>query len=109
MTVVIAPHPLPDDDCDPTRRHLLRLAAASIAVPLLPMFVAEAAPLTYGLKPLKLDDGAWMIAGAQEAITFENGGAIANITILIHPTARSSSIPDRRAALAKSWQGWRAR
>lgn len=70
------------DDIDPERRRALRLTAAAFAVPLLPVFVAEAAPLAYQLKPLKLDDGAWMIAGVQEAITFQNGGAIANITIL---------------------------
>jgi quinoprotein relay system zinc metallohydrolase 1 len=70
------------DNFDPARRHVLQLAAAAVAMPLLPVFIADAAPLAYALKPLKLDDGAWMIAGRQEAITFENGGAIANITIL---------------------------
>jgi quinoprotein relay system zinc metallohydrolase 1 len=64
------------------RRRLLKLAALSAAAPFLPMVFAEAAPLTYSLKPQKIADGVWMIAGAQEAITFENGGAIANITII---------------------------
>jgi quinoprotein relay system zinc metallohydrolase 1 len=64
------------------RRQLLSLGAAALTVPFLPMFIAAATPLTYALKPLKLAEGVWMIAGAQEAITFENGGAIANITIL---------------------------
>lgn len=64
------------------RRDVLRSAAAAIAIPLLPIFVSEAAPLAYTLTPKKIGDGVWMIAGAQEAITFDNGGAIANITIL---------------------------
>ncbi|MEQ1653950.1 MAG: quinoprotein relay system zinc metallohydrolase 1 [Hyphomicrobium sp.] len=101
-----------DDEHDPGRRHLLRLAAASIALPLLPMFVAEAAPLTYALKPIKLDDGVWMIAGRQEAITFENGGAIANITILdssdgaiIIDTGPSRRFGEELAALSRTLTG----
>jgi quinoprotein relay system zinc metallohydrolase 1 len=43
---------------------------------------ASAAPLTYSLKPTPISDGVWMIAGAQEGITFANGGAIANVSIL---------------------------
>jgi quinoprotein relay system zinc metallohydrolase 1 len=74
--------PFDERELDPERRRVLRLAAAAVALPLLPVFIAEAAPLAYTLEPIKLDDGAWMIAGRQEAITFENGGAIANITIL---------------------------
>ena len=65
-----------------SRRELLAIASSGAAVPFLPMFVAEAAPLVYAPKPIKVADGLWMIAGAQEAITLENGGAIANITIL---------------------------
>ncbi len=57
-------------------------SVSAAAQPFLPMFVAEAVPLTYNLKPTKLTDGAWMIAGRPEVITLENGGAIANITIL---------------------------
>lgn len=66
----------------PSRRALLKLGAAAVAYPLLPIFFTEAAPLTYTLQPQKIADGAWTIAGVNEAITFENGGAIANITIL---------------------------
>ena len=69
-------------DLDPQRRRILKLTAAGFASTLLPVFVAEAAPLAYVLKPLKIGDGAWMIAGVPEKISFENGGAIANITIL---------------------------
>jgi quinoprotein relay system zinc metallohydrolase 1 len=112
LNIVIEPNSITDTDCDPTRRRLLRLAAASIAVPLLPMFVAQAAPLTYALKPIKLDDGAWMIAGAQEAITFENGGAIANITILdtsdgavIIDTGPSRRFGEELAALTRTLTG----
>lgn len=67
---------------DFTRRQALGTGAAAVAATYLPMFDAQAAPLTYTLAPKKIADGVWMLAGAQEAITFENGGAIANITIL---------------------------
>lgn len=99
-------------DTDPIRRRLLRTAAASIALPLLPMFSAQAAPLTYDIKPIELDLGVWMIAGAQEAITFENGGAIANITILdssegaiIVDTGPSKRFGMQLASLARTLTG----
>lgn len=91
---------------------MLKLAAASIALPLLPVFVADAAPLAYALKPQKIADGVWMIAGAQEAITFENGGAIANITILdskdgaiVVDTGPSRRYGEQLAALARELTG----
>lgn len=65
------------------RRSLLKVSAAAAYLALLPR--AEelaAAPLNYELKPTKLEDGIWMIPGAQDAITMANGGAIANISIL---------------------------
>lgn len=96
--------------CD--RRDVLRSAAAAIAIPLLPVFVTEAAPLTYTLKPQKIDDGVWIIAGAQEAITFDNGGAIANITILdskdgaiIVDTGPSRRYGEQLSALARELTG----
>lgn len=64
------------------RRDFAAAAASLIAAPLLPAFVADAAPLAYDLKPEKIADGVWMIAGAREAMTFENGGAISNSIIL---------------------------
>lgn len=101
-----------NDDIDPERRRMLRLAAASVALPLLPVFVAEAAPLTYALSPKKIGDGVWMIAGVQEAITFKNGGAIANITILdskdgaiIVDTGPSRRYGEELARLAKQLTG----
>ncbi len=48
----------------------------------LPAFDVAAAPLAYTLKPNKIAEGTWVLEGAQEAITSENGGAIANISIL---------------------------
>lgn len=99
-------------DLHPSRRRVLQLAAAGTALHLLPVFVAEAAPLAYTLRPQKLDDGAWMIAGANEAITFENGGAIANITILdstegaiVVDTGPSRRYGEELAKLAKSLTG----
>lgn len=58
------------------------LAAAALALPLLPAFDATAAPLAYNLAPVKVRDGVWVVIGAQEAITARNGGAIANIGIV---------------------------
>lgn len=52
------------------------------ALSLLPAFGLEALPLTYELKPQTLADGTWLIRGAQEAITRDNGGAIANVAVL---------------------------
>lgn len=112
MPVTIDTPPDPHDPSDPQRRQLLRLAAAAFVAPLLPMFTAHAAPLTYDLKPVKLDDGAWMIGGRQEAITFENGGAIANITILdssegaiIIDTGPSRRFGEELATLARTLTG----
>lgn len=100
------------EESHPSRRRLLKLGAAAIAYPLLPVFIADAAPLTYTLKPQKIADGAWMIAGVNEAITFENGGAIANITILdssegaiVIDTGPSRRYGEALADLAKSLTG----
>lgn len=67
---------------DPTRRDLMRLLAGTAVAPYLAAFDAAAAPLEYSLRPTVLDDGVWLVAGAQEAITPANGGAIANVAIL---------------------------
>lgn len=61
---------------------MLAAGSATLASLCLPAFDTSAAPLAYALKPLKLDEGVWIVPGAQEAITQANGGAIANITIL---------------------------
>ncbi|MDX2308293.1 MAG: quinoprotein relay system zinc metallohydrolase 1 [Hyphomicrobium sp.] len=63
-----------------TRREVLTLAAAASATAVTGR--SAAAPLSYTLAPEKLDDGIWLVRGAQEAITRQNGGAIANIAIL---------------------------
>lgn len=66
-----------------SRRGALGLAgAAGIHAALSPMFDVLAAPLAYRLQPMAVAEGVWMIAGAQEAITRANGGAIANVVIL---------------------------
>ena len=93
------------------RRTLARLAAGPLA-PLLPAFEVAAAPLAYRLDPQKLDDGVWLVAGAQEAITAKNGGAIANIVILdtsagavIVDTGPSRRFGEQLAALARELTG----
>ncbi len=65
-----------------SRRTVLTATGLASALAVWPMFAAVSAPLRYGLKPIKLSPGVWMILGADEAITRENGGAIANIVIL---------------------------
>jgi quinoprotein relay system zinc metallohydrolase 1 len=65
-----------------TRRAALAVLGAAAGAPILPMFSAQAAPLVYILKPSKLTDGVWMVAGVPEAVTRGNGGAIANIGIM---------------------------
>ncbi|PPC87073.1 MAG: MBL fold metallo-hydrolase [Hyphomicrobium sp.] len=92
-----------------TRRQLAVALSSTIAAPLLPAFVAEAAPLSYTLKPQEIADGVWVIEGAQEAITFENGGAIANIVIMdstdgaiVIDTGPSRRFGEALAALAQS-------
>lgn len=67
---------------DIDRRDLLIRASASTAMMWASAWRAAAAPLVYDLKPKPLTDGIWLIPGAQDAITFENGGAIANVLIL---------------------------
>lgn len=65
-----------------TRRSALGLVSMAMASPWLCARTAHAEPLTYTLKPDKIADGVWIVPGAQEAITFANGGAIANVAIL---------------------------
>jgi len=82
-------------------------AAASLGLPLaavMPAFDVNAAPLSYELKPKKIADGIWYLAGVQEDISRDNGGAIANIAIL---DTRDGAIvvdtgPSKRYGLALS-------
>ncbi|HMN37079.1 MAG TPA: quinoprotein relay system zinc metallohydrolase 1 [Hyphomicrobium sp.] len=97
---------------DIDRRRFLGAAAAAAGVPFLPMFSAQSAPLTYELKPIAITQGMWMLTGAPQPITFENGGAIANITILdssdgaiIVDTGPSRRFGEELAALARSLTG----
>lgn len=98
---------------DINRRNLLRAAAAAgITLPYAHVFCAQASPLHYQLKPIPIGDGAWMLAGVQEAIKFENGGAIANITILdsrdgaiVIDTGPSRRFGEQLAELARSLTG----
>lgn len=92
-----------------SRRQLSAALGSTFAAPLLPAFIAAAAPLSYTLSPQKIADGVWMIAGAQEAITLENGGAIANIVIMdssdgaiVIDTGPSRRFGEALAALAQS-------
>lgn len=65
-----------------SRRELMAAVAGTAVVPYLTAFGIEAAPLQYTLIPRLLVEGVWLIAGAQEAITRDNGGAIANVVVL---------------------------
>ncbi len=64
------------------RRALLAGLSGIAGAPILGMFDAKAGPLTYTLVPQKLAEGVWMVAGVPEAVTAQNGGAIANIGIM---------------------------
>lgn len=59
----------------PSRRAVLAGSAAALAAPR----VWAAPRLHYGLKPQPVADGLWMIEGAPEYFSFENGGNIVNI------------------------------
>lgn len=94
------------------RREAIRAGIVAAGVPFLPMFSAFSAPLTYDLKPIVIADGIWMLAGVPQPITFENGGAIANITILdssegaiIIDTGPSRRYGEALATLARSLTG----
>ena len=95
-----------------TRRETLGALSAAALAPWLGAIKAAAAPLTYTLKPEKLTDGVWLIRGAQEAISMNNGGAIANVSILdtdagaiIIDTGPSHKYGEALAAVAKELTG----
>lgn len=95
-----------------SRRTLMAVAGATAIEPLLPMFMCEAAPLAYELKPQVIGEGAWIVAGVPEPITLKNGGAIANITILdskdgaiIVDTGPSRRFGEQLARLARELTG----
>ncbi|WP_425039283.1 quinoprotein relay system zinc metallohydrolase 1 [Primorskyibacter sp. S187A] len=60
-----------------TRRKTLGLLAAASALP-----VPAMARMSYALEPRAVADGVWMIEGAREYFSMENGGAIVNIALL---------------------------
>ena len=67
-----------------TRRKAMMLGSASalmmgISARLSPVC---AAPKSYDLKPVQVGDGLWMIEGATEYFSGENGGAIVNCTLI---------------------------
>lgn len=61
-----------------SRRTALKtgLACAAATLPL------PAMARSYALAPVQIDDGVWMIEGAQESFAPRNGGAICNIVLL---------------------------
>ncbi|MDR7038521.1 quinoprotein relay system zinc metallohydrolase 1 [Methylobacterium sp. BE186] len=63
-----------------TRRRCLALGLGAAAA-ILPA-ASRAAPRRYALEPVPVAEGAWTIYGAAEPITAQNGGAIANVSIL---------------------------
>lgn len=65
-----------------TRRHALGVLSTAVAGSWFAPGGAHSAPLAYELKPRPIAHGVWLIEGAQEAITLDNGGAIANVAII---------------------------
>ena len=96
-----------------SRRDTLKfLPAVFASASIVSAMQAAAAPLTYSLKPEKLTDGIWVLRGAQEAISIENGGAIANVSIIdtsagavIVDTGPSHRFGEALALLAKDLTG----
>lgn len=66
-----------------SRRAALKRLAGIAALPLIAgaFDAAVAAPLSYPMKPVRIDEGVWVLYGVPEPIDRSNGGAIANITI----------------------------
>ena len=73
----------------PTRRDALRLGASAAAmacgIAALPR-PAAAARNAYDLTPRQVADGIWMIEGAREYFSVQNGGAIVNVALIETPT-----------------------
>ena len=95
-----------------SRRQALVALSSLASLPFIQAFDLEAAPLAYELEPRQLTDGIWMIAGAQEAITSRNGGAIANVLVLdssagaiVVDTGPSLRFGEALAALARQLTG----
>lgn len=65
----------------PTRRAALGMAAGLAGALAAPRAFAAARD-PYALAPVQVADGLWMIEGAREIFTPENGGAIVNVAIL---------------------------
>ncbi|MDE1914474.1 MAG: quinoprotein relay system zinc metallohydrolase 1 [Sphingomonadales bacterium] len=59
--------------------------AGLVAAPLVAPVMSRAAAPDYTITPTPVADGIWMITGADEGIAFDNGGAIANITVIATP------------------------
>ena len=72
-----------------SRRDALSFGAAAMAAPLFGLparakpqpLVSPRASYTYGLRPTQIADGVWMVSGAADKITAQNGGAIANVVL----------------------------
>lgn len=99
---------------DPLTRRQALAATAGLATAgwIAAAFDLVAAPLAYALQPIPLADGVWMVAGAQEAISLSNGGAIANVAILdssdgaiVIDTGPSKRYGEALAALATKLTG----
>ncbi|MBK4217665.1 quinoprotein relay system zinc metallohydrolase 1 [Paracoccus caeni] len=65
----------------PTRRQLLAGAAAT----LLPIPAFASTSSRFGFAPVEVANGIWMIEGAREVFSRENGGAIVNIAFIETP------------------------
>jgi len=64
-----------------SRRHTIGLLGVGLASARFPM-VSAAPKKVYDLTPFKVADGLWMIEGATEYFTDENGGAIVNCVLV---------------------------
>lgn len=69
-------------DGSPTRRTIIAGAAGFAGASWLAAFDANAGALAYAIEPIVIAEGVWMVAGARDVMSGENGGAIANVAIL---------------------------
>ena len=95
-----------------TRRDALAALSVAAGASILPMFDVRAAPRVYTLTPTVLAEGIWMVSGVPEAINLQNGGAIANVSILdssegaiVIDTGPSKRYGEQLRALARELTG----
>jgi quinoprotein relay system zinc metallohydrolase 1 len=87
----------------PSRRAALAGGAAALCALRAPVFAAARSP--YDLTPVEVADGVWMIEGATEYFSPENGGAIVNVVFIETGPSRRYGEALRLVMAARSPRG----